>query len=166
MSRCVVDTNVAIVANGRPDPDDPRPPSILCRTAAVTFLVNILRSGKILLDLQGAIQAEYRRHLNPKGAPGVGDRFYQEMLRSSTELVERVDLPTGPNDEYMDMPQSLIDAGFDPSDRKFAALAHKERVPVLHAVDAGWIKHAAALTAAGIQVESICGCDVNLWFTE
>jgi hypothetical protein len=164
MSRCVVDTNVAIVANGRPDPVDPKPPSIQCRIAAVTFLTEIVKKGTILLDVEGAIQDEYRRHLKPRGAPGVGDRFYQVVLHSSPKLVERVVLPKRPDGEYEDLPQSLIDAGFDPSDRKFAALARKERVPVHNATDSDWIEHATALAAEGIQVENRCGCDTNLWF--
>lgn len=164
MSRCVVDTNVAVVANGRPDPNDPRPPSIVCKVATVTFLKNLVMNGTVLLDVEGAIQDEYRRYLNPRGEPGVGDRFYQEVLRSSPKLVERVDLPKRPDGEYEDLPQSLIDAGFDPSDRKFAALAHKEGVTVYNATDSDWIEHATTLETEGIQVENLCGCEVSLWF--
>ena len=165
MSRCVVDTNVAVVANGRPDQADPRPPSIACRIAAVTFLSNVVKKGTVLLDFEGAIQGEYRRLLNPSGAPGVGDRFYQVVLHSSPILVERVNLPKRLDGEYSDLPQSLIDAGFDPSDRKFAALAHREGVPVNNATDSDWIEHATTLAAEGIQVENLCGCDDKLWFT-
>lgn len=164
MSRCVVDTNVAIVANGRSDPEDPRSPSIPCRIAAVTFLSELVKNGTILLDAEGAIQAEYRPHFNPRGAPGVGDRFYQEVLHSSPRLVERVDLHKRLDGEYEDLPQSLIDAGFDPSDRKFAALACKEGVPVLNAIDSDWIEHSITLAAEGIQVDNLCGCDSNTWF--
>ena len=164
MSRCVVDTNVAIVANGRPDPIEPRPPSIVCRIAADTFLSEMVKKGPVLLDVEGAIQDEYRRHLNPRGEPGVGDRFYQVVLRSSPKLVERVPLPKRADGEYEDLPQSLIDAGFDPSDRKFVALACKEGVPVHNATDSDWIEHAATLAAEKIQVEHVCGCDPNLWF--
>jgi hypothetical protein len=164
MSRCVVDTNVAIVANGRPDPTDVRPPSRSCRIAAVTFLMKVERDGKILLDVQGEIQGEYRRNLKPRGAPGVGDRFYQIVLQSSPRLVERIDLPKRPDGEYQDLPQSLVDAGFDPSDRKFAALARKEGAPMYNAIDSDWIEHAATLEIAGIKVENLCGCDQILWF--
>lgn len=164
MSRSVVDTNVAIVANGRPDPEDPRPPSIPCRRAAVTFLSELVKNGTVILDVEGAIQAEYRNRLNPTGAPGVGDRFYQEVLHSSPHLVERVDLPKRPDGDYEDLPQSLIDAGFDPSDRKFAALACKEGVPVHNAIDSDWIEHSIILDAEGIQVTNLCGCDKDSWF--
>lgn len=165
MIRSVVDTNVAIVANGRPDPRDPRPPSIPCRRAAVIFLSELVKSGTVLLDVEGAIQAEYRNYLNPSGAPGVGDRFYQEVLHSSPRLVERVELPKRPDGEYEDLPQPLIDAGFDPSDRKFAALACKEGAPVYNATDSDWIEHSVTLAATGIQVTNLCGCDDTLWFS-
>lgn len=166
MSRCVVDTNVAVVANGRPDPTDPRPPSIPCRIAAVTFLMKVEKKGRVLLDVEGEIQNEYRRHLNPRGAPGVGDRFFQIVLHSSPNLVERVDLPKRPDGEYEHLPQTLIDAGFDPSDRKFAALACKEGVPVHNATDSDWIEHSVTLAKEGIQVDNLCGCDAELWFAE
>jgi hypothetical protein len=159
-----VDTNVAVVANGRPDPQDQRPPSIPCRIAAVTFLTELVKNGTVLLDDEGAIQAEYRNHLNPSGAPGVGDRFYQEVLHSAPKVVERVGLPRRHDGEYEDLPQALIDVGFDPSDRKFAALACKEGVPVQNATDSDWIEHANTLANAGVQVENLCGCDTNLWF--
>jgi hypothetical protein len=165
MSRCVVDTNVPIVANGNPDPDDTRPPSISCRTAAVTFLMKLLDTGTVLLDLEGGIQDEYRRYLRPSGQPGVGDRFYQVVLHSSPRLVERVELSKRSDGEYADLPQSLIDAKFDPSDRKFASLARRENVPVYHATDRGWINHAKILAAEKIQVEHLCGCDKEKWFT-
>ena len=164
MSRSVVDTNVAIVANGKPDPEDLRPPSIPCRKAAVNFLSELVKNGTVLLDVEGAIQAEYRNRLNPSGAPGVGDRFYQIVLHSSPQLVERVALPKRPDGEYEDLPQSLIDGGFDPSDRKFAALACKEGVPVYNATDSDWIEHSTTLAAADIHVENLCGCNTNLWF--
>jgi hypothetical protein len=164
MSRCVVDTNVPIVANGGADPSDAQPPSISCRIEAVRFLRELLDVGTVLLDLEGRIQEEYRRYLRPSGQPGVGDRFYQVVLHSSPLLVERVDLPKRPDGEYVHLPQSLINEKFDPSDRKFAALARREDVPVFHATDRGWINHAKALTAEGIQVEHLCGCNKEDWF--
>lgn len=82
MNRCVIDTNVPIVANP-PWPNDNCPPSLDCRRAAVIFLQETLKSRKVLVDLAGEIQAEYRRHLNPRGQPGVGDRFYHQVLMSA-----------------------------------------------------------------------------------
>jgi hypothetical protein len=130
----------------------------------VTFLSNIVKQGTILLDAAGEIQSEYRSYLNPRGAPGVGDRFYQIVLQSSPRLVQRVELPLRQDNEYEHLPQALINTGFDHSDRKFAALAHKEGVPVFNATDSDWIEHSATLLEVGIQVENLCGCDPALWF--
>jgi hypothetical protein len=164
MSRCVVDTNVPIVANGGAKPGDARPPSIECRIAAVKFLQDLLQQGRILVDLEGQIQQEYRRYLSPSGQPGVGDRFYQTILHSSPIRVERIDLPKRPDGEYVHLPQSLIDSNFDPSDRKFAALARCESVPVFNATDSDWLNHAQILAAGGIQVEHLCGPNTARWF--
>ena len=164
MTRCVVDTNVPIVANGRPDPEDPRPPSVGCRRAAVSFLMDVVTNGTILLDTDGAVQAEYRRHLHPRGQPGVGDRFYQVVLHSAPLLVERVELPRNPDGEYMHLPRPLVDVGFDPSDRKFAAIAHKEQVPVVNATDSDWVEHGPTLAAVGVGVHHLCGNDRDQWF--
>lgn len=165
MTRCVVDTNVPIVANG-PAAHNQDPPSVECREAAVRFLAGVLTSGKVLLDLGGEIQAEYSRHLKPSGQPGVGDRFYQEVLLSAPRRIERIHLPKRDNGEFADLPQALIDANFDPSDRKFAALARREQVPVVNATDSDWLDHRVVLKENGIQVEFLCGSDKTTWFAK
>lgn len=164
MIRCVIDTNVPVTANGRSDPGDTRMPSVECRIAAVTFLQNVSNRGRVLLDLAGSIQDEYRRHLNPRGQPGVDDRFYQVVLHSTPHLVERLDLPQRADGEYQHVPQSLIDAGFDPSDRKFVAMARREGVPIINATDSDWVNDAATLAAEAIEVRHLCGNDVTKWF--
>lgn len=165
MTRYVVDTNVPVVANG-PRPGDSRPPSTGCRIAAVTFLRDLLASGRMLIDRGGAIQAEYHRHLNPSGQPGVGDRFYLELLNSAPHRVERIDLPKREDGEYADLPRALVAAGFDPADRKFAALAKREGVPVANAIDGDWLDHRATLAENGIDVTFLCGCDRTAWFAD
>ena len=166
MNRCVVDTNVPVVANGRPHQEGDRPPSIDCRIAAINFLQELLRSGKVLIDMAGAIQAEYRTYLNASGQPGVGDRFYQEVLSSAPARIERIDLPARRDGEYVDLPQPLIDANFDRSDRKFAALANREQVPVINAIDSDWLDHRILLENNGIKTKFVCGCDRQRWFAK
>lgn len=159
MMRRVVDTNVPIIANGRNTNA-----SIRCRLAALEFLNKLMAGGRTILDLGGEIQAEYHRHLNPRGQPGVGDRFYQMILNSAPSRVERVDLPkdeaTG---EYSDFPNDPALAGFDPSDRKFAAAAKRSGAAVANAIDADWTRYNQALRANGITVHFVCGHDVRKW---
>ncbi|MER8443119.1 hypothetical protein NKH52_07940 [Mesorhizobium sp. M1066] len=166
MSRHVVDTNVPIVANGRPSPNDNQMPSVDCRIAAVVFLQKLLKSGKVLVDLAGEIQTEYRNHLNARGQPGVGDRFYQEVLNSAPQRIERIELSKRDDGEYADLPQAVIDANFDISDRKFAALARRENVAVANAVDSDWLNHRATLEGNGISLMFVCGCDRTKWFID
>lgn len=163
--RCTVDTNVPIVANGRPDPTvQSHPPSVDCRLKAVGRLRELLARGTILLDIAGEIQKEYRRYLSPSGQPGVGDLFYLAILNSAPGRVERVDLPHLPSGEYQDFPTDPALARFDRSDRKFAALSRRERVPVVTATDSDWIEHRSALEANGVQIDFVCGCDPGRWF--
>lgn len=126
--------------------------------------IGLANDGQLVLDLAGEMQAEYRRHLNPAGQPGVGDRFLQIVLHSAPHLVERVDLPKREDGEYAALPQSLIDAGFDPSDRKFAALARQEGIPIYNSTDSDWIEVATILAAEGIDVRHLCGQDTAEWF--
>lgn len=157
--RHVVDTNVPVVANGRNTNA-----STVCRIAAIEFLEELLRRGRIVLDLGGHIQEEYERHLFPIGQPGVGDRFYQEVLLSSLNRVERVELRQDHDSgEYLDFPNDPQLQNFDPSDRKFAAASRKSGAPVANAVDSDWLNFEAALAANGINIRFICGRDRRTW---
>ena len=165
MTRVVIDTNVPIVANGRPDPSNGgRAPSIGCRLAAIDFLEETLVARRVLLDLAGEIQTEYRRYLNAHGQPGVGDRFYQQLLMSAPARVERVDLPRDTTGAYEDFPKDIELLTFDPSDRKFVAMARRANAPVVNATDTDWLQHKRALNASGVAVQFICGCDNHVWF--
>ena len=165
MNRRVVDTNVAVVANGNADASNGgRVPKIPCRIAAIEALTKLLESGRVLLDEDGAIQAEYRRRLSPRMQPGVGDRFYLEVLLSAPRIVERVPLPINDAGDYVDFPCDPRLAQFDPDDRKFAALGRRMGVPILNAVDSDWLNHRVALIENGVSVVHICGCNRNDWF--
>lgn len=163
MKRWVVDTNVAIVANGRTEPGAARPPSIACRMAAVQFMMRLVGRDGVLLDEAGAVQAEYRTYLNSRGQPGVGDLFYLKVLQDFA-FAERRSLPLNADGEYADLPRALVDAGFDPSDRKFAALGRRYGTTVANAVDTDWVIHGSLIAEVGIVVENLCGCDREAWF--
>jgi predicted nucleic acid-binding protein len=158
MPRYVIDTNVPTVANGQDE-------TILieCRIAAIELLQKALKSGEIFIDSAGAIQNEYRRHLNPRGQPGVGDRFYLEVLNSHPDKIVRVDVNMRPDGEYEDVPQEIIDSGFDPSDRKFVAVARKANAEVYNAVDTDWVEQKTVIESHGVAIVFLCGCDPKKW---
>lgn len=161
MNRWMIDTNVPVVANG--GGGEERPVSLERREAAIHFLRQILdRNDHIVVDHAGEIQKEYHENLYSGGQPGVGFRFYLRVLQDWI-LCERIDLPKRADGEYADLPQAVIDEGFDRSDRKFAALAKRERIPVVNAVDTDWLEAQETLTANGIRVKFLCGCDERLW---
>ena len=164
MTRWAIDTNVPVVANGRHDGDRQLDPE--CREAAIRFLTNVCDKNKkehIVVDAAGEIVKEYGKKLRPSGQPGVGDRFYRAVLSDWT-LCRRVCLPKRPDGEYADLPQDVINARFDPDDRKFAALAKRERVPVVNAVDSDWLDARDVLAENGVRVKLVCGCDKARWF--
>jgi len=138
----------------------------MCRLAAIEFLQEVLARGCVVLDLSGEIEAEYHRYLSPRGQPGVGDRFYLEVLNSAPGRIERVHLPRDAAGEYEDFPHVAELASFDASDKKFAAVARREGIPVANATDSDWLIHCSALEANGISVRFICGCDRRVWFAE
>lgn len=157
MARYVIDTNVAIVANGKENV------AVECRSAAVETLTKAVNRGVIVVDAAGEIRDEYRRHLNPQGQPGVGDRFYFEVINCHPDRTAQVDLPKREDGEFADLPQAIINAGFDPSDRKFAAAAKKSNSPVYNATDSDWVEHREVIEAAGIKIVFLCGCDPANW---
>ena len=160
--RWTIDTNVPVVANGRDDAERPIAPG--CREATIVFLMSFLENReRAIVDAAGEVEKEYRRYLIPAGQPGVGDRFYLQLV-SNPSLCERLHLPRREDGEYADLPQPVIDSGFDRDDRKFAALAKRRRVPVVNAVDSDWLDARALLRANGIRVEFLCGCDDANWF--
>jgi len=157
MARYVIDTNVAIVANGEEDV------AVECQLAAVETLTKVVNKGVIVVDSAGEIRDEYRRHLNPRGQPGVGNWFYREVINCHPDRTVQVDLPKREDGEFEDLPQAIINAGFDPSDRKFAAAAKKSNSPVYNATDSDWVEHREVIEATGIKIVFLCGCDPTSW---
>ena len=161
MMRRVVDTNVAVVANGRETTATAK-----CQLACLAQLRKILDEGGIVIDDAGDILKEYRRYLSPSGQPGVGDRFFREILVNFTGKVQRVHLAKTSDGSYADFPDDARLAAFDTSDRKFAAAARRAVMPVLNATDSDWLDHREALAENGIAVEFVCGCKAACWFAD
>jgi hypothetical protein len=157
---------VPIVANGSNGADTGPRPAPACRLAAVEFLQDVLAEGCVVLDLAGEIEAEYHRYLSPRGQPGVGDRFYLAVLNSAPGRIERVALPRNPDGQYEDFPTCHGLAQFDRDDRKFAALARRERISVANATDSDWLVHRATLEACDISIHFVCGVDRRAWLAD
>ena len=68
----VIDTNVAVVANGRGTHAKPS-----CIRECIDRLSQTINEFCVLLDDDNLILEEYRRHLSPSGQPGTGDAFFK-----------------------------------------------------------------------------------------
>ena len=144
----VVDTNVAVVANGKEWID--RAPG--CVLACNRKLTEIKESGRVAVDDRWEIVGEYRRKLRESGEPGAGDAFLKWLLTNlwNPERCDQVKPETFPGDASL--------AAFHSKDRKFVtvAMAHLEHPPILEATDSDWRDFAEAL-ARYVVVDFLCG---------
>ena len=152
----VVDTNVAVAANGRDTHAD-----ACCQLACIYALKRLRKSGKVILDAGGKILDEYRKKLRPAGQPGVGDFFYKFLLDHQYDQKKclRVESPIDDaTSEYEHFPNDPALVKFDRDDRKFVAvaIASKKDCQVLNALDSDWGQFESELTRNGVKVEQLC----------
>ena len=159
----VVDTNVPVVANGRSEQA-----SAECVTTCVQRLAHLKNDvEKLVLDDHWRIIKEYQNNLCSEGQPGVGDSFLKWVLTNHRNT-ERCDLvritPTdGHETAFLEFPSDPDLEGFDPSDRKFVAVAvvHSQRPPILQATDSKWWHFRDAMSRNGVAVEFLCEEDIQ-----
>jgi hypothetical protein len=154
----VVDTNVAIAANGAAPQADAR-----CVQAAARALREVEENHIVVIDDDHRILREYRRHLSPSGQPGPGDRFFAWLwnVHADPRRCEQVPLTCLSADEndFAEFPEDPQLAGFDRADRKFLCVALKSSLQpvVLNATDTrSWPVYEEALRRYGLRVEMLC----------
>lgn len=159
-SKCLVDTNVPKTANlaARPDPNSDVPDS--CILASIHQIENIIKKDACLVvDATAEIFREYINNLSLKGQPGVGDAFAKWVNdhQWNPSKVDRVPITKSGN-SYKEFPSHDGLNDFDPSDRKFVAVAnaHPEKPPILQATDSKWWGWNDALAEVGITVHFLC----------
>ena len=72
----VVDTNVAIVANGRKGETNA---DADCQLSCVEMLRSVVAEEVVAIDDRRVILQEYRNRLDFSGRPGVGDFFFKHV---------------------------------------------------------------------------------------
>lgn len=128
--KVIVDTNVAVVANGRGRSPQASPSCVL---RCVGRLRDLQLHHTLVLDDGWRILREYLRELSPAGQPGVGDAFLKWVLtnQANPARCEQVRIiprdAAQPGGELCEFPDDPALAGFDPSDRKFVAVALAHR---------------------------------------
>lgn len=155
--RCVVDTNVTVTANDRNNTA-----SGACVVASAVALQQVMARGHVFVDAAGEIIHEYRRNLAPFGEPRPGNVFLKWLLTHEWggQRVTRVSLTrkAGAPDDFEELPSPPDGVAFDPSDRKFLAVAaaHEEHPVILQALDSKWWGWKKALAQAGVLVHFLC----------
>ena len=151
MTTFVVDTNVAIAANGRWTHADTR-----CQLTCVQRLKSLVARETVAIDDGNLILDEYKKHLNFSGGPGVGDVFFKHVFNNQyqNEHVRRVKV-TPSRDDRRGF-EELPDNAFDRSDRKFLAVAVVAEAVVLNATDSDWDEQAALMNTLGVEVDQLC----------
>lgn len=158
----IVDTNVAIVANGHAEHV-----GVDCQLACVQQLILIQRGQRVCIDHSGLILSEYRRYLSHSGQPGLGDAFFKWLWDNQANIYvcDQVTItPTNDGEQlFAEFPDDPALARFDPSDRKFVAVAraHPAHPPIHNAVDTDWYQYQEALAAHGVVIIQVCPDDLR-----
>ena len=156
MSGVVVDTNVAVVANGHHQAAGSE-----CVQACIAALIET-RQQLILVDDGFRFFTEYRRLLRHSGQPGVGDAFFKWLWDNQGNPERCYQVAITPVDhsesDFAEFPTDAELAKFDAADRKFVAVALASGLSptVLNASDTGWWIFREPLARNGVTVEFLC----------
>lgn len=156
MRAVVVDTNVALVANGAANQAGPQ-----CIQNSINALLQA-RTAIVVIDDGMRILSEYLMAVGLQGHPGVGHAFVKWVFDNQAvdTQVERVQLTEVPpkSSQFAEFPNDPALQNFDVSDRKFAAAAAASihRPEILNAVDSDWWIYENPLARNGLRVVFLC----------
>jgi hypothetical protein len=167
--KCLVDTNVPIIANQSLDPASIPPELVGCVSNCVDAIEHVVKCGGLVIDADDEIYNEYRQHLSLRGQPGIGDRFMKWVHdnRWSFPAEDRVKI-TKIEVSYEEFPDHEGLSNFDNSDRMFVAVAnaHPGNPAILEASDSKWWGWKDALAEVGITVRFLCPSYVKMKYEE
>lgn len=160
MRAVVVDTNVILVANDRHAEVSRR-----CVVTCAERLKAIVDQGRVVIDDAFEILSEYQNKTEPYVGKRPGDAFLKWLLqnKSNTRRCDQVSLKEHAQRGFESFPEDNRLRTFDPSDRKFVAVAsaHPDRPPILQAADSKWLAWQEALIDHGLAVEFLCRADIK-----
>ena len=156
----VIDTNVILVANGQHSDV-----GVTCVAACAARLQAIVQSGRVAIDDGYRILKEYQHKTEPHSGKRAGDAFLRWLMRNNAnpQRCERVTVVEHAQRGFESFPDDERLANFDPSDRKFVAVAAacSARPPILQAADSKWLAWNEGLAAHGVKVEFLCPKDLR-----
>ena len=158
-NRCVIDTNVPKIANLGVAPEKIPDDLVDCVDHCIDVTLHFTRHRGLVLDSTMEIFNEYRRQLDLKGKPGVGDSFMKWVHdnMSNEQYIDQV-MINKIDGTYVEYPNDADLVDCDPSDRKFIAVAsaHPRKPPIYEATDSKWWGWKEALERVGVHVIFLC----------
>ena len=156
--KLIIDTNVPKAANGEATPQA-SPDCVRACLETVQDVMNDLHS--LVIDAGWRILREYMRQLRSSGQPGMGDAFLKWVLtnQANPQRCAQVSItPVTSSQKFKEFPVVPELSTFDPSDRKFVAvaLAHPQRPPIVNATDSDWWHYRQSLKNCGVNVKFLC----------
>jgi hypothetical protein len=156
MNTVVVDTNVPIVANGKTEQAP-----LGCVERCIERLALLRKKERLLLDNDMWILREYLDHLSPSGQPGPGDLFMKWVWTHQANTKHCMQIPITPETEpgsFQEFPEDPELKGFDPSDRKFVAVALASGFDptILNASDTDWWEYRKPLERNNVRIDFLC----------
>ncbi|MBP7778697.1 MAG: hypothetical protein KA371_16400 [Acidobacteria bacterium] len=156
----MVDTNVILAANRQHTGV-----SETCIVSCAQRLHAIMTGGRVAIDDDYRILKEYQHKTTPHVGKRAGDAFVKWLLRNNanTERCDQVALVEHPERGFESFPEDARLTTFDPTDRKFVAVAcaHEGHPPIAQATDSKWLDWAPALREYGVNVEFLCRADIQ-----
>ena len=119
------------------------------------------RKSIVAVDAGGLCFEEYFRYANRSGQPGAGDAFVRWLWENHCHPnCERVQITSksGSANDFEEFPDDPDLSDFDPSDRKFVAIAKasSHNPTILNASDTDWWHHRKPLEKNGIKINFLC----------
>lgn len=156
MNLFVVDTNVAVVANGRNIHVSHK-----CQQKCVEKIESIMENGVLVVDTEDLILEEYSGRLEFSGEPSVGDKLFIHLVNCQyqEDRVKRVSITPSRKEgaEFAELPRNKLDR----SDQKFLAVAVVSGAIIVNATDSDWDEHRALTEGLGVKVDQLCPAYAN-----
>lgn len=151
MTPFVVDTNVAIVANGRGTHAD-----LQCQLTCAKRLESLAAGEVVAIDDRGLILKEYTKHMNSSGNKGAGDVFFKHVFVHQYQKNRVLRVAITPSEDDRRGFEELPENTFDSSDRKFLVVAATAKAVVLNATDSDWAEQEALMKKMKVEVSQLC----------
>ncbi|MCA6527021.1 MAG: hypothetical protein IM585_21720 [Pseudanabaena sp. M135S2SP2A07QC] len=151
----IVDTNVLLVASKKAPQA-----SETCELSCEKYLQNLMHAGVLVIDSHWLIIKEYMHKNSQSGQPNAGDKFLKWVLLNHTNpnRCEKVTITQIAENDFAEFPKSPSLQKFDPSDRKFVAVAltHHAKPAIANAVDSDWRNYEIALADHSVSLNFLC----------